>query len=357
VDLSAVSESGQAAAIAATASRLHAGLNLTTGPLLQFALFELGSGKSARLLIVIHHLAVDGVSWRILLEDLQTAYEQLSRGEAILLPPKTTSFKRWAERLVGYGKSSALRAEQEYWLAETSTGIASLPRDHPTGTNTEASARTVVVSLSVDETRALLQDLPKVYDARINDLLLAALTQVLARWTGERSVLINLEGHGREEIFDGLDLSRTVGWFATIFPVLLTAASCPGETLKAIKEKLRRVPNRGIGYGLLRYQCADDAIATKLNGHPQPEMTFNYLGQFDQVFSESSLFAWGKEATGPARRPTESRRHVLSVDGRVIDGQLQVLWFYSSNLHRRSTVETLARSYLDALRSFINRSV
>jgi non-ribosomal peptide synthase protein (TIGR01720 family) len=357
VDLSTLSDSEQAAAIEATAARLQASLNLSTGPLLRFALFELGSEKSGRLLIIIHHLAVDGVSWRILLEDLQTACKQLSCGKVILLPPKTTSFKGWAERLTQYGRSSPLRAEQEYWLAQTSAEIVPIPRDYPMSANTEASARTVTASLSIRETRALLQEIPKVYDARINDLLLTALTQVLAQWIGVRTVLINLEGHGREDIFEGLDLARTVGWFTTIFPVLLTGAADPDEALKAIKKKLRSIPNRGIGYGLLRYIGANAPIAAKLKAQFQPEVSFNYLGQFDQALSEKSLFAWANETTGPAHNPTGSRRHLLSINGKVIEDRLQLIWIYSSNLHRRSTVEDLAHQYLDTLRSFIHRSV
>jgi amino acid adenylation domain-containing protein/non-ribosomal peptide synthase protein (TIGR01720 family) len=359
VDLSELSEAEQATAIEETAARLQASLNLSNGPLLRIALFELGSSKLPRLLIIIHHLAMDGVSWRILLEDLQVAYQQLSRGEAILLPSKTTSFKNWADRLAEYARSNILQAEQEYWLAQDSAEIVPLPRDYLSSANTEASARTVAISLSVEETRMLLQEIPKVYDVRIDDLLLTALTSVLARWTGQRSLLISLEGHGREEIFGRVDLSRTVGWFTTIYPVLLTVATVmhPLETLKKIKEQLHAVPNQGIGYGLLRYLSGETTIAAKLQCQFQPEVSFNYLGQFDQVFPQSSLLAWTGQSIGHAHSPKGSRRHLLSINGKVIEHQLQLVWIYSSNLHRRSTVQGLACAYLDILRSFVNRAV
>jgi NRPS condensation-like uncharacterized protein len=227
MDLSALPEAEQGAAIESAAAELQASLNLSQGPLLRVALFDLGAHKPRRLLMVIHHLAVDGVSWRILLEDLQTIYQQLSRKEAIKLPPKTTSFKQWAKRLMEYAHSGALQQELGYWLAASRTRAYRLPVDYPEGTNTEASARTVSVSLTAEETKALLQEVPKAYRTQINDVLLTALVQAFSRWTGAQSLLLDLEGHGREEIFEDVDLSRTVGWFTTIFPVLLDLGGLP----------------------------------------------------------------------------------------------------------------------------------
>ena len=354
-DLSALAEAKQGPAIEAAAAELQASLNLSAGPLLRMVLFDLGQQKSARLLIVIHHLAVDSVSWRILLEDLERAYRQLSRGEGIRFPPKTTSFKRWAEGLREYAQSGALQSEVENWTADSWSNVVPLPVDFLAGANTEASARTVSVSLGAEQTRALLQEIPRVYHTEINDLLLTALVQALARWTGAQSLLISLEGHGREEIFEGVDLSRTAGWFTTIFPVLLSLgeASHPGEALKSIKEQLRRIPNRGIGYGLLRYLSGDAVVADRLRAPPQPQVSFNYLGQFDQLFPEASLFAWAREASGPVHSLKGSRRHLLSVNGSVIEGRLRLAWIYSANLHRRSTIEDLAQGFLAALRSLI----
>jgi amino acid adenylation domain-containing protein/non-ribosomal peptide synthase protein (TIGR01720 family) len=357
VDLSRVSESERGSVIEAAAAQLQTSLSLSDGPLLRVALFDLGAGKPGRLLIVIHHLVFDGVSWRILLEDLQTAYRQLSKTKSVKLPHKTTSFKRWAERLTEHAQSTVVQKELDYWLAQPWTTSSALPVDFLEGRphNTMASARRVSACLSVEETRALLQDVPEVYHTQINDILLTALVQAFSRWTGSQSLLVDLEGHGREEIFEGLDLSRTAGWFTTTFPVLLSLGkpSHPVEGLKSIKEQLRRIPNRGIGYGLLRYLSRDAAIAAKLRGLPQPEVSFNYLGQFDQLFHKTSLFAWTQEASGPAHSPSGSRRHLLSINGSVIEGQLRLTWIYSANLHRRPTIEGLAQAFLEALRSLI----
>ena len=355
VDLSALAEAGQEPAVEAAAAELQASLNLMEGPLLRGALFDLGPQKPGRLLLVIHHLAIDGVSWRILLEDLWTAYQQLSRGEAIQLPPKTTSFKRWAERLADYAQSGALQRETAYWLSQSWTRSSRLPVDYPGGGNTVASARTVRVSLSTAETRALLQEVPAAYRTQINDVLLTALVQAFAQWTGARSLLIDLEGHGREVIEEAVDLSRTVGWFTTRFPVLLDLErpSRPGEALKSVKEQLRRIPNRGIGYGLLRYLSGDAAIAERLRALPQPEVSFNYLGQFDQVLPVSSPFAWARESSGPARSVQGSRHYPLAVNGCIIEGRLQLDWTSSENLHRRATIERVAQGFMEALRALI----
>jgi amino acid adenylation domain-containing protein/non-ribosomal peptide synthase protein (TIGR01720 family) len=361
IDLSKLPEAEQKLAIEACSTELQASLNLAEGPLLRVALFWRGSQQPARLLIVIHHLAVDGVSWRILLEDLQMCYQQLSRGGQMRLPPKTTSFKQWAERLVEYAQSATVKEEQGYWLDAARTRTLRLPVDYPGGVNTEASARSVVVSLSVEETTALLQEVPESYRTQINDVLLSALVQAFSEWTGERRLLIHLEGHGREDIFDDVDLSRTVGWFTTIYPVLLEIPrklrtgqmSDPGEVLKSIKEQLRCVPNRGIGYGLLRYLSQDPEVSEKLRTLPQAEVSFNYLGQLDQALPPGSPFAPARESSGPVHSPRGNRHHLLEISGRSLGGCLQVSWRYSENLHRRSTIERLAESFLQALRAII----
>ncbi|BAY50143.1 amino acid adenylation domain-containing protein (plasmid) [Scytonema sp. HK-05] len=355
VNLSTIPDAEQKAAIEAAAASLQASLNLSSGPLMRVAFFALGTDKPSRLLIVIHHLAVDGVSWRILLDDLLSAYQQLSRGEAIVLPPKTTSFKHWAMQLTSYARSDTAKKELTYWQGISRTDISRLPVDNAFDANTVASARTVSVSLSPGETRALLQEVPKAYKTQINDILLTALVQVLGKWTGNNSVLLNLEGHGREDIFEDVDLSRTVGWFTTIFPVLLElkATDNVGESLKSIKEQLRAVPNRGIGYGLLRYLSGDAEITSTLQALPQAEVSFNYLGQFDWGMQENSLFKLAPESVGSQHSQLGSRSHLLDINGFVVESQLQLDWTYSENFHKRATIESLAQDFAASLRSLI----
>jgi hypothetical protein len=157
--------------------------------------------------------------------------------------------------------------------------------------------------------------------------LLTALVQAFARWTGQDLLLIDLEGHGREEILEGLNLSRTLGWFTSTFPVLLDVRGIegPGEALKAIKEQLRQIPHRGIDYGLLRYQRGETEIASKLRALPQSEVLFNYLGQLDQIWSASSVLGLAPESGGPHRSPRGTRRHALEINGGVHERQLQLI--------------------------------
>ncbi len=355
-DLSALPETDQRQEIEASAAELQKSLDLSQGPLMRLALCHLGDYQPGRLLIVIHHLVVDGLSWRTLLEDLQTAYQQLSRGERVVLPPKTTSFQHWALRLKELAQSEAMRQELTYWVERLPPQVRPLPVDFPNGDNTFSSVGVVSAALSAEETLALLQEVPQIYHTQISDVLLTALAQAFTNWTAARSLFVDLETHGREPLFDDVDVSRTVGWFTSMFPVLLDLGDTdlPGEELKRVKEQLRGIPNHGIGYGLLRYLTEDDEIASKLAAMPQPEVSFLYMGQFDQVVSENSVFGPADESDGPSRCPQARRTHLLEITGRVAGGCLQMEWRYSWSIHSHTTIEGLADNFLEALRSLIS---
>jgi amino acid adenylation domain-containing protein/non-ribosomal peptide synthase protein (TIGR01720 family) len=356
IDCSELPDSEQQATLESAAVEIQASLNLSSGPLIRVVLFNFGISSPSRLLIVIHHLAVDGVSWRILLEDLFTVYQQLKRGEAIQLPPKTTSFKNWALRLSNYAQLESLTSQLDYWLVQSWFKVNPLQIDYPSGKadNTVASAANVSVFLSEEQTRALLQEVPKAYNTQINDVLLTALVQSFARWTGTSYLLVDLEAHGREELFEGVNLSRTLGWFTSIFPVLLEVEEIdhPGSALKSVKEQLRNVPQNGIGYGILRY-LGDTATCSQLQKLPQAGVSFNYLGQFDQVQSASGIWRFAKESSGPIQSPLGNRRYLFDVKGLVVEGRLQVEWTYSKNLHHQKTVEGLALGFMEGLKSLI----
>uniref|UniRef100_UPI0039C6927E amino acid adenylation domain-containing protein n=1 Tax=Nodularia chucula TaxID=3093667 RepID=UPI0039C6927E len=356
LDLSALPPEKQVAQMEAMSIQLQASLNLTEGPLFRVALFDLGANQSSRLLWVIHHLVVDGVSWRILIEDFQTAHQQICQNKAIQLPPKTTSVKQWSNYLQKYAQLPALGLELEYWLTIEQQLVKPIPLDFRYENNLEASACTLTVSLTEEETQVLLQQVPAVYQTQINDVLLTALVQTFSQWTGETSLLIDLEGHGREELFEDVDLSRTVGWFTTIFPVHLSLENTfdsPGKVLKSIKEQLRAIPNRGIGYGVLRYLSGDQEIRERFSRLPKAEVVFNYLGQFDQVLAQSSLLSFAQESSGPHHSLQSKRTYLLEINGGISQGHLQMNWNYSNQLHRQSTVETLAQIFIEALRSLI----
>ncbi|HEV2861081.1 MAG TPA: amino acid adenylation domain-containing protein [Pyrinomonadaceae bacterium] len=356
VDLSAAPEAEQAAAVEAVAAETQARLSLSEGRMLSAALFELGEGRAPRLLLVAHHLAVDGVSWGILLEDLAGAYEQLRRGEGVELPPKTTSFKTWAERLDEHARSDSARRGAEYWTRLAAKEFKSLPVDRPGGgAALEDSTRVVSVSLSEEETRALLHDAPPVYHTQVNDVLLTALLAAFSRRTGDGALLVDLEGHGREELFAGVNLSRTVGWFTNVFPVLLRLDEpfAPGPALKSVKEQLRAVPGHGMGYGVLRYSEGAQDLKAALASAPPAQVSFNYLGRVDRMLESAAGWTLAGEGVGGTRGGRNRRTHLLEVNAGVYDGALRLDWSYSRDLHDRATVERLAADYLETLRAVV----
>ncbi|WP_259474131.1 condensation domain-containing protein, partial [Pseudomonas syringae] len=295
-----------------------------------------------------------GVSWRVLLEDLQQAYLTLAQGQPVALAAKTTSLKRWAEQLQQYATGQKLNTERDYWLQALQGADQPLPRDKPEGTMRNRDAAHASSWLSRDLTHKLLKVAPAAYRTQVNDLLLTALAQVLCEWSQQPSVLIQLEGHGREDLFDDTDLSRTAGWFSSLFPVRLTPQIAPGASLCGIKEQLRTVPDKGIGYGVLRYM-GEASFAQQLAALPQARVTFNYLGQFDGSFNEhqGALFVPSTDSSGTALCEDGPLGNWLSLNGQVFDGQLQLDWSFSREVYHASTIDTLARRYEQALTTLI----
>jgi amino acid adenylation domain-containing protein/non-ribosomal peptide synthase protein (TIGR01720 family) len=358
IDLAALPPAARPAALAAAAAGLQGSLDLGRGPLVRLAFFAGGPAEDGRLLIAIHHLAVDGVSWRILLEDLETL---LAAGEAgsdapaaAALPAKTASFRAWALALRELAARGDLAAEEPYWRALGAAPPPRLPVDFPGGGNPEGAVREVTVALDREATRALLHEVPGAYHTEINDVLLTALAEAAAAWSGERRLLLALEGHGREEVAGDLDLSRTVGWFTAVFPVLLDlrGRAEPGAALRAVKEQLRAVPRRGVGFGILR-QLGSGAARAALGGLAEPELSFNYLGRFDELLGNAGWLFPAAEAAGPTSHPGRRRRRLIDVIGLVGAGRLQMRFVYGERLHRRETVAALADCFARRLETLI----
>ncbi|MFJ7907175.1 non-ribosomal peptide synthase/polyketide synthase [Kitasatospora sp. NPDC096204] len=328
---------------------------LDGGPLLTARLLRGTSGagdgtRPDRLQLAVHHLAVDGVSWRILLEDLETAYRQAVEGRPLRLPARTSSVREWARRLAEHTAAGGFAAQRAHWAAAARACAEPLPVDGEGG-NTAADLREVTVRLDRERTDALLRHVPAVYRTRIDDVLLTALGRVLADWTGRGTVAVGLEGHGREDgLFDGLDLSRTVGWFTSLFPVALDVpAGDWGTALKAVKEQLRAVPDRGLGHGALRHLARDEALADA----PAPGISFNYLGRFDWSADGAALVRAVPGGLGGTEAPGTERPHLLDVVARVEDGRLEIGWYFSAGRHHPSTVDGLARAMLGALEEIV----
>jgi amino acid adenylation domain-containing protein/non-ribosomal peptide synthase protein (TIGR01720 family) len=344
VNLAGLSEERLQEKIEEEAAKAQESLDLRKGPIVRAVWFDCGEGSRDRLLWIAHHLATDGVSFRILVEDLERLWRAPLDQRESQLPAKTTSFKQWAEQLVHHALDGLTREEEEYWknVAKVTT---TLPVDRPGGD--PGSLREITVSLDAQQTEGLLQRVPPVYHTRINDVLLTALAEVLADWSGKRQVLIDLEGHGREDIFAAIDVSRTVGWFTSAYPAVLDVpvSRSPGERLKSVKEQLRQVPGRGLGYGLLRYLRQEPLLQQSASA----QVSFNYLGQFDQVVGEKSMFGMAKESAGPTESPTNPLPYLLEINCGVGNGQLFVRWSYSSGIYAEETVASLARRFLSAL--------
>jgi amino acid adenylation domain-containing protein/non-ribosomal peptide synthase protein (TIGR01720 family) len=350
VEIGNLSEDLQRKAIGSAAESAQAGFNLKDGPIWRVVYFDRGADTAGRLLVVVHHLAVDGVSWRPLLEDMETAYLQLARGLPVQMPAKTASFKKWAESLAKFAKSGSLEEEVPFWKEWQS--LADLAAEG--FENTEGQAQTLLTSLSEEQTRELLQRVPAAYHTQINDALLTALAQAWLRSTGNRILITNLEGHGRENLLEDVDLSLTVGWFTSIFPVRIELPAQektwrPGEALKSVQQQLQKIPRRGIGFGLLRYLEEHP----ELQNLPEPPIVFNYLGQLDQVLANSKIFRFAGEPSGRWHSPRQRRRQVLEINSLIVDGRLQVRWTYCPEWNSESSVQSLADEFTRALGELI----
>ncbi|MEO5562589.1 MAG: amino acid adenylation domain-containing protein, partial [Chitinophagaceae bacterium] len=330
--------------------QLQASIDLQKGPLLKAALFHREDGD--RLLIVVHHLVVDGVSWRILLEDLTIAYSQLQKGEAIQLPLKSDSFQAWADNLHTYANNTTIVKELSYWLLRDRTIEEGLPVDFPDGSNKLADSTSVTITLSDELTDLLQTKVNRVYNTEINDILLSVLGLAIEDAFGRSEFLVELEGHGREEIADEMNISRTVGWFTSVYPVRLEKQSTDNATgyLVRVKEQLRKVPGKGIGYGLLKYMRKSGSEATV--PEVRPDITFNYLGDFGSGIKSNTgeeLFDFTSENRGMEINGDHTSGSLLTVTGMIASSSLQVSFTYNNKQYRKETIEILSERYHERL--------
>ncbi|KAA9008675.1 amino acid adenylation domain-containing protein [Paenibacillus spiritus] len=338
------------AAIEEQANRIQRSNDLGKGPLLQAGLFKTASGD--HLLLSVHHLVVDGVSWRILLEDLEHGYEQAAAGKAIILAPKTDSFQKWAETLRRYSAEEEVRTQAEYWRSVEQAGWDSVPLDKPAAAAAVRTGGTVKCVLDEIMTGQLLKEIHHVYRTEINDILLSALGLAFHRWGGMSRIGVCLEGHGREEIGERLNISRTVGWFTTLYPVVIGVEEGRGlqDYILETRRTLRKVPQHGIGYGLLKYSGQDVGPNGEDRGRELPPIVFNYLGQFDDGSGDYQLSPY---STGNWTSPESQRTAVLDIHARVTQGSLQLEFGYSREQYEDSTVEKLARNFENAIREIV----
>ncbi len=321
-------------------------LNIEEGPIFRLVYFKISGSGSDKLLIVIHHLVVDGVSWRILMKDLQESYEQLLKDERKRLPLKTTSFKYWSEKLIEYAKRAEIVKEVEYWTRlGRKEELVKIPVDKVEGENNEGSIENEKIIISKEETKKIQKELPKKLKAEIVEIILTAFMQALTNYTGRRKQIIGMEGHGREDIFEDVDISRTMGWFTTYYPVMFDFKDSIKivDRLKLIKEEYRKIPQKGLGYGVLKYLSEEEEVSTRMREIPEPEIVINYLGVFNQEEEEMKRFSISKEKKGHERGKKNKRAHLIEVSASIINGELNIVIMYSKEKHKKETIEELLK--------------
>ncbi|WP_411859390.1 amino acid adenylation domain-containing protein [Bacillus velezensis] len=334
-------------------AELQRNMDLENGPLVQAGLFR--SEAEDYLFLTVHHLAVDGISWRILLEDLASAYEQAISGQEIKLPPKTMSFKTYTEQLADYAESKQLLQQAEYWREIEHYETESLPYEQADLSQTPAKKRnTVSFTLTESETDALLKDVHSAYNTDTQDVLLASAVLAIQKWSPRHALKIALEGHGRQSEQAGADISRTVGWFTSIYPVLFRSGAYePLEeyeirTLKTVKDTLRRIPDKGNGYGVLKY-LTPPKLAGMTFGKA-PEISFNYLGQFDAPggnpaeTEQPDAFQFSPLGGGDDVTDTWKREQSLEISAIAAKGRMTVSISYETERFRQDTIERLSES-------------
>ncbi|MED1918406.1 amino acid adenylation domain-containing protein [Bacillus thuringiensis] len=332
-------------------SEIQSKLNIFDGPLMRVGLFQCSDGD--HLLIAVHHLVVDGVSWRILIDDFKTAYGQLLRNEEIRLPLKSDSFQLWAQQLNEYANSERLEQEREYWNRIEERDTESLPTDYDEQKPLRKTTRTKTVTMDQQQTEELLKQANRAYQTEIDELLLAAIGMAFKKWANIDRVTLNMEGHGRESILPDLNINRTVGWFTSEYPVMVDVGNeiNPSAIIPKIKKDVRQIPQKGIHYGVLKYLSAKSRN-TSMN--VQPEVSFNYLGQFDMDRKEKdddiqlSTFSGGESMS-----LDQSRECKIDIECVVLNGSFHFMVAYSEAQYKTETIERLTACLQDSLREVI----
>jgi non-ribosomal peptide synthase protein (TIGR01720 family) len=361
----------------AEAEAIHAAMqkqvNLSEGPLFRATLIRTDEGD--HLTLCIHHLVVDGVSWRILLADLFSAYRQAERGEEIFLPAKTAPFRAWAERLWEYAETESLLAELPYWQAALTEGkqndLRPVPSpeapDESAGRRCPADGRhpsdhrhawqdrivpgndpeedRLTIRIPVHTTNAILYEAGVACNAETLPLLLSALSIAVFHWTGQTKICVEMEGHGREELHVPIQVDRTVGWFTSVWPLTLPCHPDPGQIIHAVKDRLSDVPGHGIGYGLLESHLHPGAEKPW-----RPAICFNYLGQMDEPIFEGAL-APSALSAGPDISEKNRLPNAISIQGGIRAGALTLEIHFDQDQWRRQSIRAFADAYARALAS------
>ncbi|MBG9687409.1 non-ribosomal peptide synthetase [Bacillus mycoides] len=359
VDFSKIDEKEKKKAVEQAVAKYQASLDLSTGHLIRLVHFELGS-QGQRVFIVVHHLAIDHLSWPFLLEDLQAAYENLEEGQLPQLPDKTTSYQEWAVRLLKYNKSKQLFEGIKDWIAEQHVDSVNLPKDYEQDINIEGSMAEYQLIFSMEETEALLNDVRTTYHMHVADVLMAAMAMTLTKWSGENDILIDTAIHGREDLFSEVDLTRTIGWFTTAIPTKFTISELDSieEVLLSTKERLAMSRQHGFNFAIMRDLCEQEKGKGKLSKMSVAKVAFEYSGpamvtSVPEKNVKLSLWKPAQESRGLVRSPKSKRCYELDIRSFLYEGKIVVNWQYNTQIHKQSTIEFLAETQLNYIRAII----
>jgi amino acid adenylation domain-containing protein/non-ribosomal peptide synthase protein (TIGR01720 family) len=344
-DVSALKEEEQLREIESFGTRVKGNLNINAGALIKAAIIK--REKDELLLITAHHLLVDGVSWRIVLEDLVNIYEAIEQGEKINIPLKTSSLVEWNEKLMEYSRNHELLSEKELWTNMEYDDFK-LPLDFEEK-GTQQHRNKVRGQLKEEITTVLLSGANKPYNTQINHLLITALYKTVAQWTGQKRITVEMEGHGRN--LEDVDLSRTVGWFTAMYPVSLEVSSEGiGENIKEIKEQMMKIPNNGVGYGILKYVSEENYVSQV------SEIRFNYLGQFDKEV-DNKLFSISNIYTGEESDASNSMTTKIDINCMVVNGVFTIEIGFNRNQYKIETLENFKDNYLMNLKAIATHTL
>ncbi|MGW6461936.1 condensation domain-containing protein, partial [Streptomyces sp. NPDC055078] len=421
VDAAGLGPDALRSAVAEHAHRARAALDPDAGVVVRAVWFDAGP-EPGRLLLMAHHLVVDGVSWRVLLPDLAAAWESVSAGRPVALAPVETSFARWSRLLTELALDPVREAELPLWTAvldgDGGTEPFPLAGAPDPARDTTGTARELALRLEPAHTGPLLSSVPAAFGASVNDVLLAGLALAVADWrrrhegpgaaadaatsdapdtastvdttaipetpatpetpetpeisaTSATSVLVDLEGHGREEELagDSADLSRTVGWFTSVFPVRLdpgpvdladafAGGPAAAEAVERVRTQLAALPANGVGYGLLRY--LNPRTRAVLARRQAPRIEFNYLGRFDVPEAADWSYAPEEDAADIGAEAAMREGHALSInvvtEDRPDGPVLAAHWSWLERLMPRETVRDLAETWFRALEGLVRRA-
>ncbi len=322
--------------------QLQEGIDLENGPLLRIGLFHGTSGSD--VLIVIHHLVIDGVSWRILFEDIQTLYQQHQSGEQAQLPLKTDAFKTWVESIESYKQSDSHNSASEYWKSLEVENLGTIPSDKEVVSANRYAEDRVAFKMDNQSTKQLLSSAHQTFNTQTNELLLAGLYKAIKNTFGIENVCVTMEGHGRENINDALEISRTVGWFTSMYPVLLNSTDeNAANFIRQVKEAVRKIPNNGVDFLLLDKEVKDRYSS---------QILFNYLGQFEEDESEQT-FKFSDAYKGKDVSEKAARMFDFEINAIVAGGELEVSILFSRDQFKIDTIEGLAQAFKDEIQQIL----